>query len=87
MKSNDFEKLNEALQEVREDYMIDTSVFTEVDDRILGLNWDALSPWEKDLLFLYAEIQSYRKVANLIGVSHTSAEKYLTRIRKKLCSI
>lgn len=43
-----------------------------------------LSDPEKIILFLYAELQSYRKLANELNVSFTTAYKEMNRIRNKI---
>lgn len=36
-------------------------------------------------MILYAELQSYREVAKLLRISHTTAARFIKQIRKKLC--
>ncbi|MBO7712582.1 MAG: hypothetical protein J6S85_03380 [Methanobrevibacter sp.] len=36
-------------------------------------------------MILYAEFESLRRVASILGFSHSTIAKYLKEIRKKLC--
>lgn len=70
-----------------EDYSLDFSLFTELDDRLLAIQdkWEHLKETDKIILYLYAEYGSLRKVASLLGFSHSTIAKYLKEIREKLC--
>lgn len=75
------------LEELLEDYKLDFGTFTDIDDRLLEIQdkYLALNGPEKIILILYAEYQSYRKVAKVLGFSHSTVMKYIKEIRKKLC--
>ena len=78
------QKIN--LDELLEDYELDFSTFTDIDDRLLDIedNWNKLRKPEQIILILYAEYQSYRDVAALLGCSHSSVSNYIRDIREKL---
>ena len=76
------------IDELLEEYKIDTSIFTNADDRLLEIadKYNQLTDSERILLVLYAELQSYRKVGKVIGFSHSSVQRFLKSVREKLCS-
>lgn len=75
------------LEELLEDYELDFGMFTELDDRLLDIQdkYSELNCPEKIILILYAEYKSYRKVAAILGFSHSTVMKYIKDIRQKLC--
>lgn len=75
------------IEDLIEEYVLDTSIFTEIDDRLLRIynRWDALNKADKTIIILYAELKSYRDVGELLGVSHTTVARFIKEIRKKLC--
>lgn len=70
-----------------EDYVIDDSLFTEVDDRLLQIadKWNELPDAQKLIMCYYAETQSLRSVGKLLGCSHTTVNKFIKQIKNKLC--
>lgn len=75
------------LDELLNDYYLDFSLFTDLDDRLLNIEdkWKHLKETDQIILMLYAEYGSLRKVASLLGFSHSTVAKYLQEIRSKLC--
>lgn len=78
---------NFNLDELLKDYELDFGVFTELDDRLLEIEdkYLALNVPERIVLILYAEFKSYRKVAKILGFSHSTTMKHIKEIRNKLC--
>ena len=75
------------LEELLEDYELDFGAFTDLDDRLLGIEdkLTALKAPERIILILYAELKSYRKVGKVLGFSHSTVMKHIKEIREKLC--
>lgn len=75
------------INELLKDYELDFSLFTEISDKLLNIEekWKQLKETDKIVLILYAEYGSLRKVASLLGFSHSTIAKYLQEIRSKLC--
>lgn len=69
------------------DYTFDFGPFTSLDDRLLDIEeeFQNLSTPDKIVLLLYAEFGSFRKVANILGVSHSTIRNKILEIRLKLC--
>lgn len=74
------------INELLKDYEPDFSLFTDVDDRLLAIEdkWESLELPYKILLVLYAEYGSLRKVASLLGFSHTTIAKEINKLRNRL---
>lgn len=81
---NQSQKIN--LDEILNDYNLDLSLFTDIDDRLLDIadNWNGLKMPDKIIMILYAEFGSLRKVADILGFSHTTVNKYIKEIRERL---
>lgn len=77
----------QTIQEILKDYTLDFGLFTDLDDRLLEIEdkWEKLELPYKTVLILYAEYGSLRKVASLLGFSHTTIAKEIDKIRKRLC--
>lgn len=89
---NDSRNLNQNqmkinLEELLKDYELDFGMFTDLDDRLLEIEdkYSALKAPEKIILILYAELKSYRKIAKILGFSHSTVMKHIKEIRNKLC--
>lgn len=78
------QKIN--LDELLKDYELDLSLFTDIDERLLNISekWERLKETDKIIMILYAEYGSYRKVASLLGFSHSTVGNYIQEIRLKL---
>lgn len=59
---------------------------TEYDDEMVELinKTNSLSTPDKIILLMYAELQSFRKLAEVLNVSFTTAYHCIQNIRKKL---
>ena len=81
---NQSQKIN--LDEILNEYNLDLSLFTDIDDRLLDIadNWNGLKMPDKIIMILYAEFGSLRKVADILGFSHTTVNKYIKEIRERL---
>lgn len=69
------------------EYELDYSMFTNMDDRLLSIypKWLNLSKADKTVIILYAELQSYREVGKILGISHTTIQRFIKQIRERLC--
>lgn len=71
-----------------EEYNLDwDDIFTDVDERLLQIEGKLkkMSFSDKIILILYAELKSYRKVAKVLGFSHSTVMKRIKEIREGLC--
>lgn len=84
-KQMKIQKVN--IKELLEDYTLDFSMFSNIDDRLLEIEdkWLSLEKSEKILIILYAEYKSYRKVGDILGMSHTTVARFINDVRSKLC--
>ena len=75
------------IEELLNEYTLDYSLFTDMDDRLMELypKWIKLKKSDKVIMILYAEFQSYREVAKLLRISHTTAARFIKQIRERLC--
>lgn len=72
---------------IREDFRFDADIFSTEDERSARLKWvldNRLLEPERILLLLYIEAQSYRKLADRMGVAHQTIARNISRIRKKV---
>lgn len=69
------------------EYEIDYSMFTNMDDRLLSIypKWLELNRADKTVIILYAEYHSYREVGKILGISHTTIQRFIKQIRERLC--
>lgn len=69
------------------EYEIDYSMFTNMDDRLLSIypKWLELNKADKTVIILYAEYHSYREVGRILGISHTTIQRFTKQIRERLC--
>lgn len=79
------QKIN--LDELLEDYELDFSTFTDLDEKLLSREkrWKALSKPQQIIMILYAEYGSYREVGKLLGCSHSTVKNYIDDIKYYLC--
>lgn len=80
--------INVNLDVLLEEYNLGfDDIFTDIDERLLAISdkLEKLTASEKIVLILYAELQSYRKVAKVLGFSHSTVMKYIKETREKLC--
>ena len=69
------------------EYELDYTMFTNMDDRLLSIypKWLELNKADKTIIILYAEYQSYREVGKILGISHTTIQRFIKQIRERLC--
>ena len=70
---------------IRPEYAFNPDIMTEDDERVSRLKWiidNRLSVADKTIILLYAEIQSYRKLGRLMGLSHMTVRREVVRIKK-----
>lgn len=69
------------------EYNFEIDTFTEMDDRLLAIypKWEALNRAYKTIIILYAEYRSYREVGKILGISHTTIQRFIKQIRERLC--
>jgi DNA-directed RNA polymerase specialized sigma subunit len=69
------------------EYNFEIDTFTEMDDRLLSIypKWEALNRADKTIIILYAEYRSYREVGKILGISHTTIQRFIKQIRERLC--
>lgn len=69
------------------EYEIDYDMFTNTDDRLLSIypKWLELNKADKTVIILYAEYCSYREVGRILGISHTTIQRFIKQIRERLC--
>ena len=75
----------QTLKLLMNEYNLSANTLTDDDEYIILLsNIDKLPAPDKIILYLYAELQSFRKLAKVLGVSFTSAYKVIHQIREKI---
>ena len=69
------------------EYELDYSMFTNMDDRLLSIypKWLKLNKADRTVIILYAEYRSYREVGKILGISHTTIQRFIKQIRERLC--
>lgn len=79
------QKIN--IDDLLTEYEIDYSMFTNMDDRLLSIypKWLELNKADKTVIILYAEYHSYREVGRILGISHTTIQRFIKQIRERLC--
>ena len=80
--------INVNLDILLEEYNLDwDDIFLDVDERLLAIEGKLkkMSFSDKIILILYAELKSYRKVAKVLGFSHSTVMKRIKEIREGLC--
>ncbi len=84
--------LKEAIDEYRKaraEYQFNPSIFSEDDPlvaRIKEIIEKDLSQADRTIILLYAECGSYRKLGQMLGLSHMTARTEIMRIRKEILS-
>ena len=73
------------LKEINDEYKIDKDdIFTSLDDdyiKLVNVIDTKLTKAERIIILMYAELQSIRKVGQVLGVSQSTAYNELTRIK------
>lgn len=67
-----------------EEYAIDDDIFSSEDIKITRLKYiiNQLPNADKIIILMYAECQSVRKLAKILGLSHSTIYKEIKRIQK-----
>lgn len=75
------------IDDLLNEYEIDYDMFTNTDDRLLSIypKWLELNKADKTVIILYAEYRSYREVGRILGISHTTIQRFIKQIRERLC--
>ena len=75
------------IDDLLNEYEIDYDMFTNTDDRLLSIypKWLELNKADKTVIILYAEYRSYREVGKILGISHTTIQRFIKQIRERLC--
>lgn len=73
------------LKDINDEYKIDkTDIFTDLDEnyiKLINIIDNKLTKAERIIILMYAELQSIRKVGQVLGVSQSTAYNELTRIK------
>lgn len=75
-------ELKNDLKRLKTEYTFQLDTFSN--DRGLLIAMNELELTEQTILLLYAELQSYRKVAKLLNISHQAIKNEIEKIRKKI---
>lgn len=74
-----------SLKLLMNEYNLSGNTMTDTDEYLKLLdNIKSLSEPDKIILYLYAELQSYRKVGKLLNVSFATIYKTINEIRNKI---
>lgn len=75
-------------REIAPDYAPDPdALMTEEDDRVRRIKQviaDRLDPWERNVIILYADCGSLRKLGKRLGLSHSSVRRVVDEIKQKV---
>lgn len=76
----------EVYREIRKEYSGVLEPSGSDDDRMLSIKGavSRLPAVDRMLLLLYAECRSYRRLGELLGVSHSTMRKEIQRIRREI---
>lgn len=71
---------------IKKEYAFNPDAFCEDDERVRKIKRivDNLPLADRTIILLYAEYQSLRKVAKVIGVSHATIRLEINRIKKNI---
>jgi len=85
---DDLRDIVRDFREIAPDYAPNPdALFNEEDDRIRRLKAviaDALEPWERNVIILYADCGSLRKLGKRLGLSHSSVRRVVDEIKAKI---
>ena len=73
-----------SYKQIQRDYAFDGSPFTQDGPKVRRAKWvvqNVLTPSDRTIIILYAELGSYRKLGARLGLSHTTVRKEVLRIR------
>lgn len=72
---------------IKKEYAYDADIFSEEDPKSATIKYiidNRLTLAEKTIILLYAECASFRKLGEMMGISHTTIRKEVVRIRAKI---
>lgn len=78
------QKTARTYTEIKADYAFDPSVFNADDERVRRIKYiidTKLNQVDKTIILLYADLQSFRELGKLMGLSHTTIRKEVIRIK------
>lgn len=73
-----------SYKQIAQDYAYEGGVFCEDTPKVSRTKWvveHCLTPADRTIIILYAELGSYRKLGARLGMSHTTVRKEVLRIR------
>lgn len=73
-----------SYKQIAQDYAYQGGVFCEDTPKVRRTKWvveHCLTPADRTIIILYAELGSYRKLGARLGMSHTTVRKEVLRIR------
>ena len=73
-----------TFKQIQRDYAYDGDVFNTDTPQVRRAKWvvqNVLTPSDRTIIILYAELGSYRKLGARLGLSHTTVRKEVLRIR------
>lgn len=73
-----------SYKQIAQDYAYQGGVFCEDTPKVRRAKWvveHCLTPADRTIIILYAELGSYRKLGARLGMSHTTVRKEVLRIR------
>ena len=79
----------EQLKQIMADYKFDDDIMCEDDEKVRDIKYalQQLPEADRIIFILQTDIQSQRKVGNILGVSHTAIGKECKRIKAKILEI
>lgn len=74
-----------SYKSIATDYAYNGDVFCADTAKVRRMKWvveNVLTPADRTIIILYAELGSYRKLGARLGLSHTTVRKEVLRIRR-----
>lgn len=86
MNDDELQRLRQRVAEMKDAMIISKDIFCEDSPKLrkLKISLTHLNEGERALLYLYAEIHSFRKMSELLGVSHMTCYREVSRIVKQI---
>jgi len=87
--SNHPQEVATEYRTIRADYAYNPDIMCDEDERVRRVKEimdTRLSPADRIIITLYAELQSYRKLGKRMGLSHMTARSQVMRIREYILS-
>lgn len=79
----------EEIQNLLEDYAYNDDIMNDEDERVLNIKYalSKLSDSDRIIFLLQTDIQSQRKVGEILGISHSTVGKVYNSIKAKIIEI